>query len=51
MSAVEVLEDGFLKELVKDKGAGVGGQNVNEAFFQSCYDSFTGKNNGHFNLS
>lgn len=45
LSAVEVLPDGLLKELCKDQGLCVGGQNVNEAFFQSCHNSFSGNHN------
>ncbi|XP_053391357.1 heat shock 70 kDa protein 12A-like [Mercenaria mercenaria] len=42
LSAVKVLEDGFLKEICRAKGELAGGQNVNDAFFQVCYDSFEG---------
>jgi len=43
LSAVEVLKDGFMKELCQEKGNAVGGQNINDAFLQGCLDSFKGK--------
>ncbi|WAR02229.1 hypothetical protein MAR_008787, partial [Mya arenaria] len=42
LSAVEVLGDGSLKELCYVQGQLVGGQNVNEAFLQSCHENFEG---------
>ncbi|WAR02232.1 HS12B-like protein [Mya arenaria] len=42
LSAVEVLGDGSLKELCNVQGQLVGGQNVNEAFLQSCSENFEG---------
>ncbi|WAR02231.1 HS12A-like protein, partial [Mya arenaria] len=38
--AVEIQKDGSLKELCCDQGQLVGGQNVNEAFLQSCHENF-----------
>ncbi|XP_053375635.1 heat shock 70 kDa protein 12A-like [Mercenaria mercenaria] len=42
LSAVKVLEDGLLEEICLAEGELTGGQNVNDAFFQVCYDSFEG---------
>lgn len=42
MSANEVLPDGELKELCAERGMCVGGQNVNEAFFQALLSTFEG---------
>ncbi|XP_060556739.1 heat shock 70 kDa protein 12A-like isoform X4 [Ruditapes philippinarum] len=42
LSAVKVLDDGFLKEICLSQGELAGGQNVNDAFFQACHDSFDG---------
>ncbi|KAH3886643.1 heat shock 70 kDa protein 12B-like [Dreissena polymorpha] len=43
LSAVQVQDDGLLRELCGEQGNMVGGQSVNEAFFQACNDSFEGK--------
>jgi len=42
MLAVEVLEDGQLKEICAGQGSRVGGQDVNNAFFQACKDVVEG---------
>ncbi|XP_053391358.1 heat shock 70 kDa protein 12A-like [Mercenaria mercenaria] len=42
LSALEVLENGSLKEVVLTTGKLVGGQNINDAFFHVCQDSFRG---------
>ncbi|WAR02233.1 HS12B-like protein, partial [Mya arenaria] len=42
ISAIEVLGDGSLKELCNVQGQLIGGQNVNEAFLQSCIENFEG---------
>ena len=39
---MEVLESGSLKEIVPPFGDAVGGQNINEAFLQVCFDAFKG---------
>ncbi|KAL4224267.1 hypothetical protein ACF0H5_017721 [Mactra antiquata] len=43
LSAVEVLKDGTLKELLQSHGNNAGGQNINDAFIQHCHDSFQGE--------
>ncbi|KAL4224264.1 hypothetical protein ACF0H5_017717 [Mactra antiquata] len=43
LSAIEVEEDGKLKELQVSYGNNAGGQNINDAFLQHCHDSFQGK--------
>ncbi|XP_060574518.1 heat shock 70 kDa protein 12B-like [Ruditapes philippinarum] len=40
--AVEVEESGFIREICPPLGDPVGGQNINRAFLQVCYDSFKG---------
>lgn len=40
--AVKVSEDGTLNEVCMAQGKLAGGQNVNDAFFQVCHDSFEG---------
>ncbi|XP_060574522.1 heat shock 70 kDa protein 12B-like [Ruditapes philippinarum] len=40
--AVEVEESGFVREICPPLGDPVGGQNINRAFLQICYDSFEG---------
>ncbi|KAH3854949.1 hypothetical protein DPMN_097508 [Dreissena polymorpha] len=42
LSAVQVEQDGRLKELCGEGGDLVGGQSVNNAFFQACNDNFKG---------
>ncbi|XP_053391356.1 heat shock 70 kDa protein 12A-like, partial [Mercenaria mercenaria] len=42
LSAIKVLENGFLEEICLAQGELAGGQNVNDAFFQVCHDSFEG---------
>lgn len=44
MSANEVLPDGSLREICAERGMCVGGQNVNEAFFQTLATAFQGLN-------
>jgi hypothetical protein len=40
--AVKVEESGFVREICPPQGDPVGGQNINRAFLQVCYDSFEG---------
>ncbi|XP_053375615.1 heat shock 70 kDa protein 12B-like [Mercenaria mercenaria] len=42
LSAVEVEENGFLKEICQPLGDPVGGQRINDAFLQVCHDNFKG---------
>ncbi|KAH3746492.1 heat shock 70 kDa protein 12A-like isoform X1 [Dreissena polymorpha] len=42
LSAVRVEEDGLLRELCCERGNLIGGQSVNDAFFQACNDDFEG---------
>jgi hypothetical protein len=43
LSVVKVLDDGLLEEIYLSRGDLAGGQNVNDAFFQACLDSFDGE--------
>ncbi|XP_053375641.1 heat shock 70 kDa protein 12B-like [Mercenaria mercenaria] len=42
LSALKVLENGLLEEVVATTGDVVGGQNINDCFFQVCQESFRG---------
>ncbi|XP_045173300.2 heat shock 70 kDa protein 12A-like isoform X2 [Mercenaria mercenaria] len=42
LSALEVLQNGDLREVVTTSGDVIGGQNINDCFFQVCQESFRG---------